>query len=825
MGFIASPNTAVSNEWPRSGSSGGKMASSKKASSKFVRTGIALAVANALSLQVASAQDTIDEVIVTATKRAVNIQDVPVAVTSVSGDKLAKMQINDILSLEKAIPGLTIASYGNNAQAVMRGAGTAGTTDIAVPIYHDGMYITNYGMALAGYVDIERIEALRGPQGTLFGRNTYGGMINVITKKPQLDEFDFGASLSAGEYSLRKVEGFLNVPFSEKAGMRLTFADEERDPYVENIINPEAGLKDSDYTYVRAQFRFEPTDDLSFNLTVSHWKDTANGNLNYAYKGAGIPLDPNDPTLINAVSGVLDPRMGLYSGPNCPDGDRPGGRSQAGNVCEGDISAAVIADPFIVDFDSAPWRELENTSVQLVVDWSLENHNLKLNAAQYDYSMVQMSDADFSRNAGWFDGNYTNNKSQQVDVTLSSTGDSALQYTAGLYLFDNQDNDNNSAYLFGSLEESWYGYAGATPTTPSWAYWNNEGRGGTKSTAIYGQADYAFTDRLTATLGLRHTNDDRMSQSADGQPWDASLRIGPALPTYTYNNNAPQVGDDNSTDYRVGLSFHVRDDVMLYGSFATAYIAGATDPVNQNLLDPQTNDTFEIGVKSTLLDGKLTFNASAYQAQYDGLNTTQFEIQGNTGVAVAIQVPGGSIESTGLELEGFWYPSENLTVDFGITFEDSKYDEFIVGAGNLVWNGALPIGATDVNGLGNSQDFVYIMNGLSTAYSPDMTVGVGIGYDIELGSAGTITPYVNAYYNSGYWTNRAPVFFGEQDAYTEIDFSIGWRSADGDYSASLWMNNATDELIQTYTEIYSRARVAYDYQAPRAWGVQFGYNF
>ena len=465
------------------------------------------------------------------------------------------------------------------------------------------------------------------------------------------------------------------------------------------------------------------------------------------------------------------------------------------------------------------------------MDWDLGEHNLKLNAAQFDYSMVQLSDADFSRNPVWYDGNYTYNKSHQIDVTFSSSGDGALQYTAGVYLFDNQDNDNRSAYLFGSLEESWYGYAGATPTTPSWAYWNNEGRGGTKSTAIYGQADYAFTDRLTATLGLRYTEDDRMSQSADGLPWDASLRLGPELPTYTYNNNDPVTGKDDSTDYRVGLSYHTSDDVMIYGSFATAYIAGATDPVNQNLLDPQTNESFEIGVKSTLLDGRLTMNASAYSAQYDGLNTTSFVNQGTTGVSVAIQTPGGSIESTGIEIEGFWYPTENLTIDFGVTFEDSNYDKFIVGAGNLVWEGTPPIGAesipvdTDGDGINDSFEYVYTMDGKPTAYSPDMTLGVGIGYDIELGNAGTLTPYVNAYYNSGYMSNRAPVFFGEQDAYTEIDLSIGWRSANGDYTASLWVNNATDELIQTYTEIYSRARVAYDYQAPRAWGIRFGYNF
>lgn len=782
------------------------------------KTAVAAAVATALAAPV-MAQDSIEEIVVTATKRAESIQDVPLSVTAVTGDDLVQMQITDILSLEKAIPGLTVASYGNNAQAIMRGAGTAGTQDIAVPIYHNGMYVPNYGQALAGYVDIERVEALRGPQGTLFGRNTYGGLINVITKRPDFDGFDMGAALSAGDYSLQKLEGFVNVPFSDNVAMRLTIADEERDPYVKNIINPEAGLKDANYTYVRGQLRFMATETLSINLGMSYWKDTANGNLNYAYKGAGIPLDSNDPTLINAIDGFLDPRMGLYVG--CPDGDRPGGRSQAGNVCAGDPGSSVIPDPFVVDFGTAPTRELKETALYANIDWEVAEHNVTLNIANFDYNMVQLSDADFSRNAAWFDGDYSVSKTNQVDLTVSSMSDSALQYTVGAYYFDSQDDDNRAAYLFGSLEESWYGYAGATPSTPSWAYWNNEGRGGTVSKAIYGQADYSFTDKLTATVGLRYTDDDRESQRADGLPFDASQRLGPTLPTYTYNNNPVESGDDSNVDYRVGLAYHPMDDVMFYGSFATAYIAGKTDPVNQNLLDPQTNETFEMGVKSTLLDGELTFNATLYSAQYDGLNTTKFEIQGSTGVAVAVQVPGGSITSQGLELEGFWYPSDELTVDFGVSVENSEYDEFIVGAGNLIWtDGTPPIGSEVIAG-----EAVYVMDGKPTAYSPDVTIGLGIAYDIDLGDRGTLRPYLHTYYNSGYMTNRAPVFFGEQDAYTEIDFSLGWESKDGAYTASLWVNNATDELIQTYTEIYSRARVAYDYQAPRAWGVRFGYNF
>jgi len=792
------------------------------AAPKITRSALATAVAAALAAPLAIAQDNlaIDEVIVTATKRVASIQDVPIAVTAISGDQLIDKQITDILSLEKAIPGLTLETWGNNPKAIMRGAGTTGTSDIAVPVYHNGMYLPTNAQALAGFVDIDRVEALRGPQGTLFGRNTFGGLINVITKKPDFEATDFGVSASVGDYSLQKLEGFVNVPFSDTVAMRITAADEQRDPYVENVENPAAGLKDSDYSYARAQLHFAPSETLSINLTGSYWKDTANGNLNWAYKSAGIPLDANDPTRINAINGFLDPRMGLYEG--CPDGDRPGGRSIAGNVCAGDESADIVPGTHTVDLNTAPWRELEETAFYLNVDWELTNHNVTLNAAVFDYDMIQMSDADYSSNAAWFDGTYEKSKSRQFDLIVSSTSGGALQYTVGAYMFDDQDNDNVSAYLFGSLEESWSGYAGATPETPSWAYWNSEGRGGTRSTAIYGQAEYSFTDKLHMTVGARYTEDDRESQGSNSLAFDPTTRLGPELPTYDYSGQPVNAVDDSNVDYRFGLSYEPNADVMIYGSYATAYIAGITDVLTQTLLDPQTNDTVEFGVKSTLLDGKLTLNASIYDAQYEGLLTTTFITQPGSGVISAKQSPGGSVTSQGIEVEGFWYPTENLTIDFGINFSNSEHDKFIVGAGALVWtDGTPPIGA-DVGPDGSP---IFIMDGKETPYSPDTTIGVGIAYEFNMGSMGTITPYLNTYYNSGYMTNRAPVFFGVQDAYTEIDFSLGWQSEDGSYTASLWVNNATDELIQTYTEILSRARVAYDYQAPRAWGVRFGYNF
>jgi iron complex outermembrane receptor protein len=184
-----------------------------------------------------------ETIIVTATKRAEDLQDVPISITAISGAQLVERGITDVLSLDKTIPGLVIKNSGNDPVPILRGAGAAGTTDTAVPIYVDSTYRPRAGQALASYLDLERVEVLRGPQGTLFGRNTLGGLINVISRKPETEAFDWGGAATFGDYALQRYEGFVNVPLGDKVAFRLTGSDTQRDPYVENTFNPDAGLK------------------------------------------------------------------------------------------------------------------------------------------------------------------------------------------------------------------------------------------------------------------------------------------------------------------------------------------------------------------------------------------------------------------------------------------------------------------------------------------------------------------------------------------------------------------------------------------------------
>jgi len=180
-------------------------------SPKTLAFAISAALASQAQAQDASDENVMEEVVVTATKRVESMQDIPIAVTAISGETLTELNIVNVLDIEKTVPGMKVRYVGADPTIIMRGAGSAGTTDLAVPMYIDGLYRPRAGQALASYLDLERVEVLRGPQGTLFGRNTLGGLINLVTIKPDTGLLDYGGAVTLGDYDLRKFEGFVNV--------------------------------------------------------------------------------------------------------------------------------------------------------------------------------------------------------------------------------------------------------------------------------------------------------------------------------------------------------------------------------------------------------------------------------------------------------------------------------------------------------------------------------------------------------------------------------------------------------------------------------------
>lgn len=823
---------------------------------------IAVAVAAAIASP-AVAQDAIEEIIVTATKRESSVQDLAVAVTAISGDEIKELQLVNVVDIEKTVPGLKVRYVGADPTIIMRGAGAAGTNDIAVPIYVDGLYRPRAGQGLASFLDVERMEVLRGPQGTLFGRNTFGGLVNVIAKKPDTSAFDFGIAATGGDYSLAKVEGFVNVPFSDTVALRVTASNTQRDPLIENTFNSSAGMRDEDNTYARAQLRFEPSDSFDVTFSATYWKDESNGNADYAGVILGIPINPaNNET--DGVNGVMTLCQGRQPGTEDDSWPLTGGRNQAG-TCGVDETAAVNPDVYKITSDFVPLRKIDETSFSALVNWDIGFANLRANIGVFDYEEFRLTDSDFSYSTSvWQDNNpgiepptstgpgywqqcwggptcglaagqRVNSQAAQADVNLNSNSDGALQWTLGFFYYDDSgDGDTSSEFVWGYTDTT-------APQSVSWGHWLYQGNGGTKSTAIYGQAEYSFTDTTRGTVGLRQSRDERrfFNRYVDWGPgvhgWEAGYYAAhyadpgsrfapwPEFATTQASIDDAQNGKKDHTDWKVAIQHDLNDEVMIYGSASTGYIAGAIEGGGSTgLTKPNEVMSYEAGLKSTLLDGTMRLNVAAFFNDYDGLTTSSFVAQGQT--IVAEQNVGGTMESTGLEVEMNWAATDRLQVNAGLALNNSELKKFGRSVLNRVFHSGGDVEIGNVEPCDQTCSQVYYLDGKDARFSPAYTLSVNATYEFEL-AGGSLVPGVYMYHSDDYKTTNIEYFFTKQDAYTTWDLRATWTSESSPLSIQAYMLNATDEIVQVGGDQFSQGRAVADFNNPRTWGIRLGYNF
>jgi len=263
------------------------------------RNAVSAAVAIALTggLQTAIAQDdtasaVIDEIIVTATKRAESIQDIAMSVTAIGEEALALGGINDISRVADLVPGMTWGQSGNEVRIAMRGTrqNHVGTVaEQAVGIFEDGVYVATSTQAFGSYLDVNRVEVLRGPQGTLYGRNTFGGTINVVTNVPEFDKTSGRVSALYGDYDRVRIEGVANLPLSDTFALRFAAMSDTHDGYVTNTNDPGTGddLQDEDIQFVRATARWAPTEAFDASLRVTYSDRSTNGTAIWGYQQIG----------------------------------------------------------------------------------------------------------------------------------------------------------------------------------------------------------------------------------------------------------------------------------------------------------------------------------------------------------------------------------------------------------------------------------------------------------------------------------------------------------------------------------------------------------
>ena len=768
-----------------------------------------------------------EEVVVTATKRPVNAQDIPIAITAVDGDVLTELGINSSVDLPKVAPGLKVVWQGPTPSFKMRGGGVAGLNGPAVPLYTNGLA---GGNNWAGWSDLERVEVMRGPQGTLYGRNTLGGLVNIVFKRPSPEALDFGAAATVGDNSFSKLEGYVNVPVGDSFAMRLTGSMTEQDPLIENRDFRRGGLRDEDNTYYRVQAFWAPTDTFDVNLIYSKWDNDSMGNASFGHHYVGLP--------INSETGRSTGFGDNFASRKAPiNGDvQTGGRTyHNANPATNPTGYRVITGNFANTWDA----DAEDFTLEL--NWDVGFGDVSLKGRTFEGETLALWDVD-SGPGGLADGRIDYYANDQIDLVLNSKSDQAFRWTLGYYWSDSWDeDDNNGTYLWAYVEDE----LNSNTQYPAWTYWDTNT---SKSSAVYANAEYDITDRFTVSAGIRRQEDSTRATRyfsnyyGDQSVWGSSYSTTTRLPDasyYTENPTGDEVIDAGHTDYKIAFNFALNDDVGLYGSFSTGYIPRTVD--SGNILLPNELDTYELGIKSTWANNTVRFNAAIYDSEYTNLSYTVFEAVGAS--ITSRQETGGSLSSQGVELELLWQPTDAVTIISGLIFDNTELDEFQVNE-SVFTEGRFVEEAGNPNGgyypyrpdghrgdwLRSDTDEViptptYDLAGQEAAFSPDYIFNLDVSYRIDLSGDSAVIVGSTVYHQADFKTMNAPYAFANQESYTTIDLRATWLTPIQNLDVQAFLSNATDELYKVSQNAFSGGRIMADYGPQRIWGIRVGYGF
>ena len=783
--------------------------------------------ASIMSVSSVSSGAALEEIVVTAQKREQNLQNIGVSVTALSSSAIEENGITDLGDMDTLVPGLNFGQSGNDARPAIRGARTESTSvlqDPTVAFYVDGIYRSRTSQALAAITDIERVEILRGPQGTLSGRNSFGGSVNIISKKPVIDEFDFGMSGVLGQYSRTGLSGYLNLSANDVSAFRLTWDVDQHDGKFTNIFDEQNSLRDKDQSYVRAQYLFEPSEAFNLLVRASDWTSDGAGNAAFGHFTPGSPFNADG--RLSSTGTVTQVNLRDGSGVVPLDG------SPAFNTL-------AVTDPFVVDNDGPLSQQTEQQTFDIELNWYLESVDVKLMLSYADFERELIYDSDFSPFPGIVDRQFDSAETYTQELQLVSNSDGAFQWVAGLFfLQDDTVGIFNSRAPFqfqtGAVDFSPLVPSGgndgqpvdfSNPRGPEPSFFSSLSNVDTDSSAIYAQGTYDISDSLSLTAGIRYTEDDKSSESCNN--FNRCAISGTLTqPVFTPNADGLFLGEEtfSKTTYLVELGYDFNDDTFGFARVSTGFQAGGFNSSPNSVtgeisFDPQLVTAYETGLKMGLWEDAARLNLTLYHNDFEDLLGQNFVTVG--GSTTAVSTNAGNATATGLEVEFDWLPTEELTLGIVASITDSEVTNFITGGrGEFVdlprVNGSDPL-------TGSGPRF-FDASGNPVALTPDFTLGVSASYLFDLGDNGNLTPSINLYYSDDYCANDRCRPFDIQDSYIKADVRLNWESVDGNWYSQLFLENATNEEILNRSVVFSGGVIAQNYADPRTWGLRIGYR-
>jgi iron complex outermembrane receptor protein len=606
----------------------------------FAAMGLAMPAA-AQEVKSDGASHAIEDVIVTAQRRSQRLEEVPMAITAVSKQTLESSAIRGLDEIAARAPSFTMTSM-NVAQPrlYIRGAGSnedGAAQDGSVAVFVDDVYVARGAGQAFEFLDIERIEVLRGPQGTLYGKNVVGGLINVISSRPS-QYLDAAGDLTVGNYGSIEGRGYVTGALTDKVAGSLAVVSRQRDGYARNIrLNRD--LEDLDLFAVRGQLRYQPTQDLDLLLSADYSTHSDNGT---SRRGEG-PFGPTPFGSVTRVQTSKDPRHSESPRVTYQNRDIFGltGRAEW-NVGPGQltsISAFRTSDVSLGDaftgMGSPPYAPLDTLNME-------------------DETAEQFS--------------------QEFRYAFSGLFDDRLTGVVGVYYLHENVDRTETADLISFIGSQIPSLGGLTGVSASYQEATTESRG------VFASGSWKFTDKLSTTLGIRYTSETKDIHTAVKSLEDIDNIIA-APPTEEYDIRAD--GGWDGVTPRISVEYQPLEHLNLYASYSQGFKSGGfqgqapTGVAASSPFDPENAESFEIGIKGRLFNNRLTYAVAAFSTEYTDLQVRQNSQRPGDPLPVLRITNAGSAEAKGFEVEVNTRPTSWLDVWGSYSNLDATYTELV----------------------------------------------------------------------------------------------------------------------------------------------------
>ncbi|KUR70824.1 TonB-dependent receptor [Novosphingobium fuchskuhlense] len=780
------------------------------------------APAHAQQAAQAAADASTTEIVVTAQNRTQKLNDVPIAINVISGDDLKKAGFSDLNDVNKIAPVVQLNQDQGTVKITVRGVGTTSNDeaqDTSVVINIDGEYLNRPNVMGMSLFDMERVEVLRGPQGTLYGRNSTGGAINFITRKPG-HEFGGDATVSYGNYNTVRADGGVDVPLGDMAAVRVSGFYEDRDGYNKHpagggfFVFPAyaAGRSDDNNAYgVRGSLRLDPSSALSINLAGEYAKRSfspgifAAGDLNAAGNG------PSGGVCNNGYSRVAPAYAQVLCVPSNTDLlskiDRNNYAAPLYGI--GHVSQDTWAIRGRVAYEISDAATLTYTGGYRKFTGDA-NNRLTLPIIYQSYTFEDQADT------------------QSHELRVNGKIGGVIYQVGGFYFKEKLNRENGfllPSFIFGQPP---FGPNGPTPGT-FLSYFVRKVNSDSKS--VFGQVDVPLGETLTAVGGLRYTDNKRSATYINASPF------GPGIPDFAgligqgpgrkdlsklkFVSTLPLGSKDSKVTWLAGLNYKPNANTLVYVKASTGFKGGGFDSVGT--YKPETNTAFEGGWKQTFGDHRQhQFNLGAFYYDYKDLQVSVLldtTVGGQTFNA-------GKAKIWGIEASGSIQLDDATNFHSSINYLNAQYKELLAQFNVFDTSGALNgIGDLDPNTPGVQQpNFA----GNRPAFSPKFIITAGIDHTIKLGSFGSLTARADTTFKSSYFTDFYNYRDGTQTAFTQSDLSLEYQSANKMYSVIGFVKNLENNRPLTYGSFTSAGPddiFNWQFGAPRTYGVRLGVKF